>query len=302
MTGSIQRLQVEDAGKGQRLDRYLADHIPSLSRSQAQHLIDGLGVTVDGTRVRAGHRLRGGEIILASLPDETPAEPTPEDLPLRIPYEDEVLLVVDKPAGMVVHPAPGHRGGTLVNALLAHQPELDALDRAGIVHRLDRYTSGLLLVAKTEGVREVLRLQFQERTVRKIYLALVSGQVSSSEGRIEAPLGRDPRHRQRMAVVADGRSATTTYRVREHFDRHSLLDVKPETGRTHQIRVHLAAIGHPVVGDRQYGRRSDSLGLHRYFLHAWRLGFTHPTLGEWLEVETGLPPELMETLARLRRA
>lgn len=302
MAGSIQRFQVEDGGKGQRVDRYLADHIPSLSRSQAHHLIDQSGVTVDGTTVKAGYRLRGGEIILVSLPYETASEPTPEDLPLRIRYEDEVLLIVDKPAGMVVHPAPGHTGGTLVNALLAHRPELDTLDRAGIVHRLDRYTSGLLLVAKSAGIREVLQRQFQERTVTKVYLALVSGRITPSEGRIEAPLGRDPSHRQRMAVVADGRSATTTYRVRERFDIHSLLEVRPETGRTHQIRVHLAAIGHPVVGDRQYGRRFDSLGLHRYFLHAWRLGFTHPVLGEWLEVEAGLPPDLIETIARLRRA
>jgi 23S rRNA pseudouridine1911/1915/1917 synthase len=301
MTGSIQRLQVEAAGKGQRLDRYLADHIPSLSRSQAEHLIDEQRVTVDGTRAKAGHRLRGGEIIQAFLPCESPAEPTPEDLPLSIAYEDEVLLVVDKPAGMVVHPAPGHRGGTLVNALLAHRPGLAALDRAGIVHRLDRYTSGLLLVAKTAGVREVLQRRFKERKVRKVYLALVSGQMATNEGRIEAPLGRDPSHRQRMAVTAHGRPASTMYQVRDRFDRHSLLEVQPETGRTHQIRVHLAAIGHPVVGDRRYGRRSDPLGLHRYFLHAWRLGFTHPTLDEWLEVEASLPPELMETLARLQR-
>jgi 23S rRNA pseudouridine1911/1915/1917 synthase len=302
MTGFVERLQVEDVGKGQRLDRYLADHIPSLSRSQAQRLIDELAVTVDGARAKAGHRLRGGEIILASLPHEDPVELTAEYLPLSLTYEDDVLLVVDKPAGMVVHPAPGHEGGTLVNALLAHRPGLVSLDRAGIVHRLDRYTSGLLLVAKTAGVHKALQRQFRERKVHKVYLALVSGQAVPREGRIEAPLGRDPSHRQRMAVVASGRPAFTTYQVREYFEQHSLLEVQPETGRTHQIRVHLAAIGHPIAGDRQYGRRSDPLGVRRCFLHAWRLGFTHPTKDEWLEVETSLPPELVEVLAQLRRA
>jgi len=296
----VHRLQIAETEKGQRLDRYLADHVPSLSRSQVEGLISEQRVTVDGTLAKGGYRLRGGEVIVASLPPQSPARPVPEYLPLSILYEDEALLAVDKPAGMVVHPAPGHKGGTLVNALLAHRPELSSLDRAGIVHRLDRYTSGLLLVAKTEGVHQALQRQFRRRQVHKVYLALAEGRLAPREGRIEAPLGRDPRHRQRMAVVADGRPASTAYQVREYFEKYTLLEVQPETGRTHQIRVHLSAIGHPVVGDRVYGRRSVPLGLRRCFLHAWRLGFTHPTREKWMEVEASLPLELEQVLAELR--
>jgi len=302
MTTPVQWLQVAETEKGQRLDRYLADHIPSLSRSQVDRLINEQKVTVDGALVKAGYRLRGGEVIVTSLPSERPTQPAPEYLPLRILYEDEALLAVDKPAGMVAHPALGHQGGTLVNALLAHRPELSSLDRAGIVHRLDRYTSGLLLVAKTEGAHQTLQRQFRRRQVYKVYLALVEGRLAPREGRIEAPLGRDPRHRQRVVVVTNGRPASTVYRVREYFDHYTFLEVQPETGRTHQIRVHLSAIGHSVVGDRVYGHRRVPLGLRRYFLHAWRLGFTHPTRGEWVEVEASLPLELERVLAELRHA
>ena len=298
--GHVQRFQAADTEKGQRLDRYVADHVPSLSRSQAERLIREQRITVDGAPVKPGYRLRGREIIVASLPPESPAQPTPERLPLRIVYEDETLLAVDKPAGMVVHPAPGHKGGTLVNALLAHRPELASLDRAGIVHRLDRYTSGLLLVAKAAPLRQELQHQFRLRQVHKVYLALVKGRLVPSEGRIEAPLGRDPSHRQRMAVVTDGRPASTTYHVREYFKKCTLLEVRPETGRTHQIRVHLSAIGHPIVGDRLYVRSPDPFGLQRSFLHAWRLGFTHPTSEKWLELAADLPSELERILTELR--
>ena len=301
MVASVQRLKVAETEKGQRLDRYLAHHIPSLSRSQVERLIAERRVRVDGSFAKAGHRLRGGEEILLSLPPEAPAQSAPEDLPLSILYEDEALLAVDKPAGMVVHPAPGHRAGTLVNALLAHRPGLASVDQAGIVHRLDRYTSGLLLVAKTSDVCQALQRQFRRREVRKVYLALAEGRLVPSEGRIEAPLGRDPRHRQRMAVVAQGRAASTAYRVREYLENHVLLEVRPETGRTHQIRVHLSAIGHPIVGDRVYGHSGAPFGLSRCFLHAWRLGFTHPTKEEWLELEASLPRELEQVLAQLRR-
>lgn len=295
----VQRFQVAETEKGQRLDRYLADHI-LLSRSHVERLISERRVTVDGATAKAGYRLRGGEIIVASLPPENPAQPVPEYLPLTILYEDEMLLAVDKPAGMVVHPAPGHKRGTLVNALLAHRPELASLNRAGIVHRLDRYTSGLLLVAKTEEAHRTLQRQFRLRQVHKVYLALVKGRLIPEEGRIEAPLGRDPRHRQRMTVVADGRRASTAYRAHAYFENYTLLEVQPETGRTHQIRVHLSAIGHPVVGDRLYGPHSTTFRLRRCFLHAWRLGFTHPTKGEWLELEVGLPLELEQVLAALQ--
>jgi 23S rRNA pseudouridine1911/1915/1917 synthase len=297
---STRQFRVADAAKGQRLDRHLADYLPSLSRSQVERLIAEDKVTVDSVLVKAGYRLRGGETIVVSMPPEPAARPTPEPLPLRVVYEDEALLAVDKASGMVVHPGAGHRTGTLVNALLAHRPELAALDRAGIVHRLDRYTSGLLLVAKTEQARRALQREFRRRQVRKVYLALVVGRLTPQEGRIEAPLGRDPRYRQRMAVVTGGRPASTVYRVREHYARFTFLEVQPETGRTHQIRIHLSAIGHPVVGDRVYGRHADTLELKRYFLHAWRLGFAHPTSMEWVELEAELPVELEQLLIELR--
>ena len=301
---SMHRFRVAASDKEQRLDRFLADHIPSLSRSQVERLIAQHRVTVDGAWAKAGHRLRGGEMVEASLPLENPSRPTTESLPLHIVYEDEDLLAVDKPAGMVVHPAPGHETGTLVNAILSHRPDLASLDRAGIAHRLDRYTSGLLLVAKTEKALQALQRQFRLGQMQKVYLALVEGRLMPIDGRIEAPLGRDPSNRQRMAVVRGGRPASTTYRVREHYEKHTLLKVRPETGRTHQIRVHLAAIGHPVAGDRVYGRRSDSLGLHRHFLHAWRLGFTHPSQKDWIDLEASPPKELEQVLAGLapRRA
>jgi len=302
MVAPLQRLKVAEPEKGERLDRYLARHIASLSRSQAERLIGERGVRVDGVVAKAGHRLRGGEVIVLSLPADTPVRPAPEYLPMSVLYEDEALLAVDKPAGMVVHPALGHEAGTLVNALLAHRPELASLYQAGIVHRLDRYTSGVLLVAKTSDAHQALQDQFRRREVRKSYLALVQGRLAPTEGRIEAPLGRHPRHRQRIAVVTDGRLASTTYRVREYLENYSFLEVQPETGRTHQIRVHLSAIGHPVVGDRTYGPRAARLGLSRCFLHAWRLGFTHPVKEEWLELEASLPSELEQVLAELRRA
>ena len=296
---SVHRFQVAASDSQQRLDRFLADHVPSLSRSQVERLIAQHRVTVDGARSKAGHRLTRGEVVEASLPLASLSRPVAESLPLHVVYEDEDLLAVDKPAGMVVHPAPGHETGTLVSAILSHRPDLASIDRAGIAHRLDRYTSGLLLVAKTEKVLQALQRQFRCRQVQKAYLALVEGRLMPVDGRIEAPLRRDPSNRQRMAVVTGGRPASTTYRVCEHYEKHTLLTVRPETGRTHQIRVHLAAIGYPVAGDRVYGRRSDSLGLHRHFLHAWRLGFTHPSRKDWIDLEASLPKELEQVLAGL---
>jgi len=293
-----------------RLDRFLADRVAGLSRSAAQRLIAEGQVTVNGEPVKAGYRVRPGDVVAISLPTGEPQAPTAEAIPLAVVYEDEWLLVVDKPAGMVVHPAPGHTTGTLVNALLAHCPALatSGQERPGIVHRLDRDTSGLLLVAKEEQVRRALQRQFKTRQVRKVYLALLDGLLQPVRGRIEAPLGRDPRHRQRFAVLPDGREAVTDYRVLEQFAHpsgpaagdYTLVEAEPKTGRTHQIRVHLAAIGHPVVGDRVYGRRRTHLPLSRQFLHAWRLEFVHPHSGQRLEFETPLPAELSAVLELLR--
>jgi 23S rRNA pseudouridine1911/1915/1917 synthase len=217
-------------------------------------------------------------------------------------FEDDDLLVVNKPAGMVVHPAYGHREGTLVNALLARYPDLAVGDegRPGIVHRLDRDTSGLIVVAKTEAALEHLRGQFKSRRVKKTYLALVHGCPPTPEGIIEAPIGRDPRQRRRMAVIAGGRPARTSFRRLETLGEYSLLAVSLETGRTHQVRVHLAWLGVPVVGDGVYSRRRNRLGLPRHFLHAWRLAFERPGGQGVIELEAPLPPDLEQVLRALR--
>jgi 23S rRNA pseudouridine1911/1915/1917 synthase len=293
-----------------RLDKFLADRLPDLSRSAAQRLIDRGQITVNGETVKASYKVRSGDLVSALLPEEETAALVAESIPLNIVYEDQFLLVVDKPPGMVVHPAPGHASGTLVNALLAYCPELAAGrdDRPGIVHRLDRDTSGLILVAKGEKVRRVLQRQFKERRVDKAYLALLEGHLQPAWGRIEAPLGRDPDHRQRMAVLAGGREAVTEYHVLEQFSHavgpaagdYTLVEAEPRTGRTHQIRVHFASIGHPVVGDPTYGRRRLRLPAPRQFLHAQRLGFRHPVTRGRLELKAPLPADLESVLELLR--
>jgi 23S rRNA pseudouridine1911/1915/1917 synthase len=309
---SEQRVELQVEVGEVRLDKFLADEVPELSRSTAQRLIEQGQVDVNGKPAKASYKLRPGDRVVVLLPMEQPPELVPEAIPLTIVYEDCFLLAVDKPAGLVVHPAPGHPAGTLVNALLAHCPELAASgdQRPGIVHRLDRDTSGLILIAKSEQVRRALQRQFQERQVHKAYLALLEGHLQPSSGRIEAPLGRDPRHRQRMAVVPGGREAVTEYHVLERFAHavgpvagdYTLVEAEPLTGRTHQIRVHLASIGHPVVGDVVYGRRKRRLPVPGQFLHAHRLGFSHPVTAEHLELEAPLPEDLAELLELLRGA
>lgn len=287
---------------GERLDRVLAARFPQLSRAQLQRLIRSGAVTVNDAVVRPAYRLTPGDRITVTFPEEPTVRP--ESLPLDVVYEDEYLLVVNKPAGMVVHPAARIVSGTLVNALLAHCPhvaDVGGLDRAGIVHRLDRETSGLIVVAKNSEVHASLQRQFQRRLVRKTYVALVEGQVHPREGIIEVPIGRDPKDRTRMAVSRTGRPAVTQYRVVEVFPQYTLLEVRPHTGRTHQIRVHLAWLGYPVVGDRVYGRRHQMLLPDRHFLHARELAFTHPVTGEKLVLSAPLPPELTALLNRLRR-
>jgi 23S rRNA pseudouridine1911/1915/1917 synthase len=252
----------------------------------------------------------GGGLVILDVPEpEIPyhLEPDPS-IPIVAVYEDADLLIVDKPAGLVVHPAPGHWRGTLVNGLLARQGtygSIAGVARPGIVHRLDRDTSGLLLVAKHDAAQASLMAQLKARRIKKTYLALVHGSVDAAVGRIEAPIGRDARDRKRMAVVPDGRAATTGYRVRERFPDWTLLEVDLVTGRTHQIRVHLAALGHPVAGDTVYGTgtaRKGPDGLERLFLHAWRLELVGPTNGQLIRAEASLPAELDEVLVRLRAA
>ncbi len=291
----------EEAGR--RVDQVVAERIPALSRSRVQRLIAAGLVTVNGRPVRPGDRLRPGERLEVVIPLPEPAELRPQEIPLSIVYEDADVVVLDKPAGLVVHPAPGHPHSTLVNALLARYPDLavgGAL-RPGIVHRLDRFTSGLIVVARNDAAHQALVAQQKERTMLKAYLALVDGHMPEREGVIDAPIGRHPRRRRRMAVVSGGRPARTAYRVLEELGPYTLLEARLETGRTHQIRVHLAHSGHPVLGDDVYGRRGGILGLGRQFLHAYRLGFRLPGSGVYREFRSPLPEDLASVLEGLRR-
>ncbi|HSN74490.1 MAG TPA: RluA family pseudouridine synthase [Anaerolineae bacterium] len=314
---------------GERLDRFLAQQLADASRVEVQRWIKEERVTVNGRPGKASAKLATGNVVALLRPARIEAQIVPEQVALAVVYEDADLLVVNKPAGMVVHPAPGHVRGTLVNALLGLDSSLarvgasekDAIFsekmasfsdlRAGIVHRLDRETSGLLLVARNDAAFARLQRQFKSRRVQKTYLALVEGVLDVPGGRIEAPVARDPAHRQRMAVLSEnrgGRKAATAFRVLDSYvstmsqQRYefSLLEVDLLTGRTHQIRVHMAFIKHPVVGDRIYGRRKQRIPCPRQFLHAARLVFTQPSTGEPVEVEAPLPADLQAVLDHLR--
>ena len=280
-----------------RLDKYVCQHFPELSRTRVQRLIADGHITVNGQPAKPGIKLNTGDRLEVAIPPAPPEELLPEAIPINIVYEDDDLLVVDKPAGLTVHPAPGHPGHTLVNALLAHLPHLadigDSL-RPGIVHRLDKDTSGLMLVAKNSKAQANLIGQFKSHSVSKAYMALVRGRLTPETGIIEAAIGRDPRHRQRMAVVEGGREASTEYQVVKYIGDYTLLEVRPQTGRTHQIRVHLGAIGFPVVGDKIYGVKAPF--LPRQFLHACWLGFSLPSSGEYIEFKSELPADLEKAL------
>jgi 23S rRNA pseudouridine1911/1915/1917 synthase len=294
------KLQFIAARAGIRLDRYIADECPELSRSYIQKLINEGYITVNDAVVKRSFRLNIGDKVSVIIPPPTAPSLLAEEIPLNIVYEDSDLLVVDKPAGLTVHPAPGHPSHTLVNAILAHYPQLSGVSspgRPGIVHRLDKNTSGLMVVAKNDAAQQNLSAQIKARSVAKRYLVLVVGHLSPERGIIEAPIGRDPGNRKRMAVVSSGREARTQYRVVKYIDNYTLLEVSLETGRTHQIRVHLAAIGYPVVGDEVYGTRSPF--LKRQFVHAHHLGFRLPSTGEYVEFSSELPSDLEEALKRI---
>lgn len=296
----VVELRVEEGGE--RVDRYVAERVPELSRAQVQRLLEEGTVTVDGVVPKASYRVRPGDVILVRVPPPAPMDLIPEPMPLEVLYEDDDLVAINKPAGLTVHPSPGHPSGTLVNALLAHCTDLSGIGgalRPGIVHRLDKDTSGLILVAKHDAAHRHLQSQFKGRAVSKIYLALVEGQLTPARGRIEAPLGRDPRQRKRMRVISvseGGREAMTEYRVLEVLKGTTLVEVHPITGRTHQIRVHLSAVGHPVVGDRLYGFRRGWPGLDRQFLHAWKLTFRLPSTGKPITLVAPLPADLRQVL------
>jgi 23S rRNA pseudouridine1911/1915/1917 synthase len=291
--------RVEEAEGGERADSVLARRA-GVARSVARDALVSGDVAVNGKAVKPGERLGVGDVVAGSISDPRAEPPGAEDIPLDIKHDDARVLVVSKPAGLVVHPAGGHRSGTLVNALLALGEPLGMLypDRPGLVHRLDRETSGLLLVAKDDEAQAFLMDALKRREVERRYLALVRGRPPAGAGTIDAPIGRHPSRPQLMAVVPGGKPAVTHYEVVEGTPEVSLLDVRLETGRTHQIRVHMNHIGHPVLGDRFYGGVSDlarRLGLERPFLHAYRLAFPHPDGGR-IEVEDPLPPDLAEVL------
>ena len=304
------KISADEAGT--RLDAYLASQIEGWSRARLQRLIENEDVLVNGKSSKPSYKIREHDEVEVELIAPAADAFVPENIPIDIVYEDNTLVVVNKPAGLVVHPAAGMPSGTLANALAYHFQQLPAGTgvRPGLVHRLDRDTSGLLVVAKTDSALENLSDQFRDRTVYKSYVALVHGRLAASSGKIDQPLARDPSNRTRMAVVRGGRNALTLYRVRRGFDRFTLLDVELKTGRTHQIRVHLAWLKHPVVGDETYGAGRDNTiqdtrlrarvrSLNRQFLHAEKLGFTHPKTGEFVKFELPLPEDLIGLLSEL---
>lgn len=306
-------LRVTDDDAGARLDSYLAAHISDWSRSRIQRLIEDGDVLVDGRTSKASYKLRASDEIEVELAPVEATEFSPQNIPLDVVYEDEEIIVVNKPAGLIVHPASGITSGTLANALAYHFQQLSTrggIVRPGIVHRLDKDTSGLIVVAKTEGAHENLADQFRSREVFKSYVALVHGRLAEDSGRIEQPIARDPRNRTRMAVVRGGRPALSLYRVRRRYQRFTLLDVEIKTGRTHQIRVHLQWLKHVIVGDAVYGGGRDKTvpdvqvramiaRLNRQFLHAGQLGFRHPRTNELLSFTAPLPNELAKFLTEV---
>ena len=285
---------------GERLDRFLADRCADLSRSRIKRLIADGEVTVDGRGQNAGFKLRSGQSVAIAIPEPVPTHMLPQQIPLDIVHEDEDFLIVDKPAGMPVHPGVGHPDSTLVNAVLGLDPAIGDVGgtmRPGLVHRLDMDTSGLIAIAKTDRAHASLTRQLRDRTVNKGYLALVVGALNPVEAVIDAPIGRDPDDRKKMAIVEDGRPATTRYKTIANFRGFTYADVRPRTGRTHQIRVHFASIGRPVVGDALYGR--DDPRIDRHFLHAAHLEFDHPTSGERVHFHSPLPRDLRCLLGEL---
>jgi 23S rRNA pseudouridine1911/1915/1917 synthase len=299
-------LRAELDARNVRLDKFVADRVPDLSRTYLQTLIDQGLIRVDGQIRRASFKMTPGETVQIVVPEVQETELLAEDIPLDILHEDRDLLVINKPAGMVVHPAPGHYTGTLVNAVLHHAPDIAVAgnQRPGLVHRLDKDTSGVIVLAKTDRAWVSLTSQWQDRTVRKTYLALATGVLEEQEATVDAPVGRDPANRQRMTTLRGGRDAVSHFSVEQRFQKSTYLSCVIETGRTHQIRVHLAFIRKPIVGDIIYGTPKSmeiaaDLGLKRQFLHAWKLGFRSPD-GEELEFTAPLASDLQMALDRLR--
>lgn len=295
-----------DKPETERLDKYLTESLPEFSRSRIQGFIADGQVDVNGQPAKkAGQPLEAGSNVTVRIPPTAPTELIAEDIPLDIVFENDDLIIVNKPAGMVVHPAAGHASGTLVNAVLGYDPELEGIggeERPGVVHRLDKETSGLIVLAKNERAHRWLQDQFRLRKVEKIYLALVDGKPPTPSGRVESYIGRDPKNRKRMAIVSEskGREAISEYKTVESFKNHTLLEFHPFTGRTHQIRLHCAFLKCPIVGDEVYGRKNSSIPLGRHFLHAYRLKIILPGEKTPRLFEAPLPPELEQALTQLR--
>ena len=286
---------------GKRLDQALAEMLPEYSRSRIQEWIEAGLVLLAGSPAKPKQKVWSGEqLSVRPLAHPSEVEAAPEAIPLDVVYEDEAILVLNKPAGLVVHPGSGNWSGTLMNALLSHAPQLKQVPRAGIVHRLDKDTSGLMVVAKTLQAQTDLVRQLQARTVSRIYLALVEGRPQEG-GSVDAPIGRHPRERTKMAVVEQGKPAVTHFHVLEHLPQHTLVECRLETGRTHQIRVHMQSIGHPLVGDPVYGARELRKVFHRQALHATRLALIHPVSGERMEWQAAMPADMEQLLQRLRQ-
>ena len=299
-------MELRAEAEGLRLDVFLAEQLPDLSRSGAQKLLEQGLVTHAGKALRKQDRTKAGAVYEVILPEPVTTELVPEDLPLDVVYEDGDLLVINKPKGLVVHPAPGHENGTLVNALLHHcGSSLSGINgelRPGIVHRIDKDTSGLLAVAKNDFAHQALSAQLQDHTLRRTYDAIVCGNLKEDEGTVDAPIGRHPTDRKKMAITEkNSRSAVTHWRVLERFHGYCRVECRLETGRTHQIRVHMAYLGHPILGDTVYGHKKPELGMDTQCLHARELTFVHPRSGEEITVACGLPAYYEELLKKLRK-
>lgn len=294
--------RITETEAGVRVDLFLAGKMPGISRSRVQRLIEEDHLLVNGRKVKVSYRLKAEDALEFVLPEEKELVPQPENLPLEILYEDDSLAVVNKPSGMVVHPAPGNESGTLVNALLFHMKTLSTKNgvfRAGIVHRIDKDTSGLLMVAKTDAAYLSLSRQLAERTVTREYVALCEGLLKEPRGTIDAPIGRDPSNRLRMAVAAEGKRAVTHYEVQRYYVDTTLLRLRLQTGRTHQIRVHMAILGHPVAGDPVYGYRRQRIRHDGQLLHARMVGFQHPEDGRYMEFSAPVPEGFLKILKTL---
>ena len=290
--------KITDGDAGKRLDKYLVERLPKeFSRAHIQKLVAEGHIILNGAVGRNSHKLLIGEIVDVTIPAPVASFMEPEDIPLKIVYEDKELLVVDKPAGMVVHPAPGNYNGTLVNALLYHCKDLSGIGgvaKPGVVHRIDKDTSGLLLVAKTDKAHIALAKQFKDKTIRRVYIAIVKGRVELDTGSVDLPIGRNPKDRLKMAIsFEDSKDAITTYKVLERFKDATMLRLVLGTGRTHQIRVHMLHIGHPIVGDEKYGYK-DIIG--RQALHAKTIGFIHPKTGKYMEFSSELPEDMLKLI------